>query len=142
MMPITFDSDEEVFAALSWIIMCADGKGSPEERDFLYNKLHEMDIFRDYDPIQFSQRMGAMNTKIFDCLQNDGISFTPEGIKDFVQSAKNVISPNLYSDLFNLAVKIACLDGLNEKERKVIDQLQTGFGIDAKTAEETFKLYQ
>ena len=122
--------------------MCADGKGTPEERDFLYNNLHEMDIFREYDPVQFSQRMGTVNTKIFDCLQNDGTSFTHEGIDDFVQSAKNVISPDLYSDLFNLAVKIAHLDGLNEKERKVIDQLQTGFGIDAKTAEETFKLYQ
>ena len=142
MKPITFDSDEEVFAALSWIIMCADGRGSPEERDFLYNKLHGMDIFRDYDPIQFSHRMGAVNTKLFDCLPNDGISFTPDGIEEFIQAAKNVISPELYSDLFKLAVKIAYLDGLNEKERKVIDQLQTGLGIDAKTAEETFKLYQ
>ena len=141
-MSITFDSDEEVFAALSWIIMCADGKGSPQERDFLYNKLHDMDIFRDYDPIQFSQRMGAVNTKLFDCLQNDGTSFTPEGIDDFVTAAKNVISPYLYYDLFNLAVKIAYLDGLDERERKVINQLQTGLGIDAKTAEETFKLYQ
>lgn len=141
-MSITFDSDEEVFAALSWIIMCADGKGSPQERDFLYNKLHDMDIFRDYDPIQFSQRMGAVNTKLFDCLQNDGTSFTPEGIDDFVTAAKNVISPDLYYDLFNLAVKIAYLDGLDERERKVINQLQTGLGIDAKTAEETFKLYQ
>ena len=122
--------------------MCADVKGTPEERDFLYNKLHEMDIFRDYDPIQFSQRMGAMNTKIFDCLENDGISFTPEGIDDFVQSAKNVIGQDLYSELFNLAVKIAYLDGINEEETKVISQLQTGFGIDATTAEETFKLYQ
>ena len=122
--------------------MCADGKGTPEERDFLYNKLHEMDIFRDYDPIQFSQRMGAMNTKIFDCLENDGISFTPEGIDDFVQSAKNVIGQDLYSELFNLAVKIAYLDGINEEETKVISQLETGFGIDATTAEETFKLYQ
>ena len=142
MMPITFDSDEEVFAALSWKIMCADGKGTPEERDFLYNTLHEMDIFRDYDPIQFSQRMGAMNTKIFDCLQNDGISFTPEGIDDFMQAEKNAISPDLYSDLFKLAVKIAYLDGINDKETKVINQLQTGLGIDPKTAEETIKLYQ
>ncbi len=141
-MPITFDSDEEVFAALSWILMCADGRGTPEERDFLYNKLHDMDIFRDYDPIQFSQRMGAVNTKLFDCLPNDGTSFTPEGIEDFVRAARNVISPDLYYDLFNLAVKIAYLDGLDEREKKVINQLQTGLGIDAKTAEETFKLYQ
>ena len=101
-----------------------------------------MDFFRFYDPFQFSQRLGAMNYKIFDCLENDGISFTPEGIDDFVQSAKNVIGQDLYSELFNLAVKIAYLDGINEEETKVISQLETGFGIDATTAEETFKLYQ
>ena len=135
-MTIKFQRPTEAFAAVAWVVCTADKHGSVEERGFLYEQAHNLDIFKNYGRVEFQYLLGATFIRIFQALPNGEVSITELGVKRLVRAVNEILSPELRVEAFKMAIGLARADKLCDEEKILLQQLQRGLGIDDTVAQD------
>jgi len=135
-MTIKFETPAETFMAIAIAVRVADGRYSLEEMKEVWLRIRKMDVFKGYS-------FTDLHSKIFEAFSKDPTVqfpvFSKDEIDSMIAAAKEELSPELRETAFRMAVKLAYVDGLHEKEQVLIDQLQHGLEIDSEIAEKIIK---
>ena len=135
-MTIKFERPEEAFASIAWIVVAADKHGSIEQRNFLYQQVKDLDIFKNYSRVEFSQLLGATFVRICQIFPNGDSSGTGKRINSLISSVNKVLSPKLRMEAFKMAVGLAYADGLCNEEKILLEHFQQGFAINEEMTQE------
>lgn len=135
-MAFMLDSPAEAYAAVSLVVVGADGLGTMEERRFLFDELGSLDVFVGHDAESFGALLGALMGRMFTDLSDDGISLNADATDQLCAGARDVLDTRQRGELFSAAVNLACADGLADAERTVLMKLAKGLGLDEASAEE------
>ncbi len=135
-MAFTLETPAEAYAAVTLLVVGADGVGTMEERDFLFGELGSLDVFAGHGAESFGAMLGAMTGRIVSGLSNDGTALDTDAVQHLCTSARAVLDASQCHELFSSAVKLAYSDGLANAERAVLGQIAEGLGIDATTAQD------
>ncbi|MGD8319588.1 MAG: hypothetical protein PVJ02_04020 [Gemmatimonadota bacterium] len=133
-MAFTLNGPAEAYAAVSLLVVGADGLGTMEERRFLFDELGSMDAFAGHDAESFGALLGALMGRMFTDLSDDGVSLNADAADQLCAGACDVLDTNQRGELFAAAVNLACADGLAEEERTVLMGLAKGLGLGEATA--------
>ena len=106
----------EAFAAVSLVVVGADGVGTFEERDFLFSELLAVDAFAGYDAETLGSLLGKLTARMVTELPHDLDASSVE-LKELCASVRAVLPDEDCSRLFSLAARLSCTDGLGAKER-------------------------
>ncbi len=135
-MAIEFRRPTEAFAAVAWVVCTADKLGSMEERDFLYEQVQDLNVFENYSLVEFQNLLGATFNRVFQTLPNAELSISEGGVESLIQAVREVSSPELRVEAFEMAVGLANADNLCDEEITLLGQLQRGLEIDDKVAQD------
>lgn len=135
MITIEFENPTEAFAAVAIIVIAADNLGTISERDFLFGRVKNLDVFKSYDQTEFTKLLSDAVEKAYETLPMDGSSITKQGIASLTQGVREVLNPELRVQVFEMALGLASADGLCDEEKTLIEQLQHGLEIDDRVAQ-------
>jgi len=133
-MAFKLESPAEAYAAISLLIVGADGVGTMEERAFLFETLGGTDVFSDHDAESFGAMLGSMTGRLVADLSNGVSSPGREAVRELCASARSVLDAEQCLALFSSAVQLANSDGLANLESVALRQVAEGLGIAAATA--------
>jgi hypothetical protein len=135
-MTIKLQRPTEAFAALAWVVCTADKLGSVEERDFLYEQVRNLEIFKGHDRIEFQYLLGATFIKVFQTHPGGESSLTEQGVDSLIQAVNATLSPELRVEAFRMAIGLARADELCDAEEALLEQLRRGLEIDDTVAQD------
>ena len=135
MTTIEFENPAEAFAAVATIVIATDNLGTMSERDFLFEQVKNLGVFTSYDQAEFIKLLSDVIGKAYQTLPMHGSSITVQGIDSLAQAIRQVLSPELRVQVFEMAFGLACADGLCDEEKTLLDQLQHGLEIDDRLAQ-------
>ncbi len=138
-MNIKFEDPTEAIVALVSAVVAVDNVGSVDERNFLFEQVKSLDLFKNYDQAEFSKLLSEATGKIYATLPMDGASIAKQGIENLTQAAKEVLSPELRETAFRLAVGLARADKPTAEEMALLEQFQHGLEIDNEVAQAILK---
>jgi len=133
-MSINFEKPVEAFVAIASVLIAADKVGTLEERDYLFNKLHSMDLFSGYDRNAFSSLLGEVTSKVWDSLPTENHTLTPSGFETLVVAVDAALPANYKADAYKMAWGLVCCDGGCDDERELLEKIRQGLKIDEKLA--------
>jgi len=134
-MAFKVESPAEAYAAVSLLVVGADGVGTLEERQSLFEQLGKAAVFSDYDSERLGALLGTLTARMYDDLPNDGISLTGDAIDILCTGCRAQLDLGQCGDLFALAADIACSDEIEERERVMLTRIAAALGIQADTAQ-------
>ena len=139
-MEIAFNSPEAAFAAVAWIIVTADNRGSDEELDYLSGKLRDLDIFEGYDDDTFKTLIGTVLGQIETRIsRSEGIDAQ---ISDIGYAASHALSADQRLIAFDMAVELAFTDGICAQEQTTLNDLQFCLSIDKPQADQIISRHE
>ncbi len=139
-MQIAFNSPADAFAAVAWIIVAADNRGSDEELDYLSGKLRDLDIFEDYDDDTFKRLIGTVLGQIEASISR--FERVDVQISDIGYAASNALTADQRLIAFDMAVELAFTDGICAQELAALKDLQFCLSIDKPQADQIISRYQ
>ena len=140
-MKIRLYDAAEAFVAMTLLIMCADGKASVKElnyiiKNFSSQPLKILDAVDDGDKFNFFLETKNKIYKAF--LKNpntdDMTAFSINETIALIKTSKDVLKPDLRETAFLLAAELAHADGLKENEKNILEQIKNDFEIDNELA--------
>lgn len=140
-MKIRLYDAAEAFVAMTLLIMCADGKASVKElnyiiKNFSSQPLKILDAVDDGDKFNFFLETKNKIYKAF--LKNpntdDMTAFSINETIALINASKDVLKPDLRETAFLLAAELAYADGLKENEKNILEQIKNDFEIDNELA--------
>ncbi len=137
-MEWSVDRPVEAFAALAWVICTTDEEGTAQERDYLYERVRQIDPFCGMEHEEFSTLMGHTRTRLFQALPNNGLCLAPEGVEHVIRVTSDLLDERQRHAALRMAVGIARSDELIESEIKVLHRIREGFGISRQDGEPLF----
>jgi tellurite resistance protein len=134
-MAFEFDSAAEAYAAVSLLAVGADGRGTMEERRFLFEELGAMDVFAGHDAESLGALLGALTGRMFsDLAREDDGALGPDAINQLCAGVKAVLGKEQCGEALVVAARLACSDGLEKTEREVLGWIAAGLGLGADAA--------
>ena len=124
-----FSNASEGVLALISLVLTADQVATDPERNYLFNQVGNLDLFRVLDEHDFIGMMSSVNEQLFgtpdayDALMQSG------GVHQFCEAFKAVVPASMTESAFQLACEIASSDGLIEIERDLLHAVGAGLGI-------------
>ena len=113
-MAFTLENPAEAYAAVSLLIAGADGVGTVEERQFLFEKLATIDVFAGQDAESMGCLLGTLTGRMFAELPNDGVKLNDEAVGQLCQTAKG----KLGRGTVRTTVHVGCRVGLLRRTRR------------------------
>lgn len=132
-MQMKIDTAAEACAALAVMIVAADERGTFEERDFLFEKVAALPIFRGLDQGQFTKLMADTTTGLHGSFATDGLRISSEGTGRVVQMIREALPPEWRVQALEAAVGLAQSDGVVSLEALLLQRLCEGLEIDAES---------
>ncbi len=139
-MQIEFDSPEDAFAAIAWIIVTADNTGSDEELDYLGGRLRDLTIFKKYDEDAFKSLIGTVLGQIESCITRSGTLAAQFSYIGY--AASKALNPDQRLIAFDMAVELAFTDGICTQEQAALNDLQFCLSIDKPQADQIVSRYR
>lgn len=133
-MSIKFEKPAEAFVAIASVLIAADKVGTLDERDYLFNHLHSMDLFSGYDKNAFSSLLGEVTSKVWDSLPTENHSLTPLGFETLVVAVDAALTPKYKAEAYKMAWGLVCCDGACDDEKQLLERIRQGLKIDEQTA--------
>ena len=133
-MSIQFENAAEAMAAVTSVVMSADGVSSAEEQQFLFERIQRLEVFKAYDEQAFKRLMGDVVGRMYGCLPVNDFGLTADGVKTMLQCACGVLDGDQRRECFEVAAALMFSDGLAEEERALLEQLRQGLEVDETTA--------
>ena len=140
-MQIKLSSPGESFAAMTILVMHADGKASIKELNYILKNycsqpLRILDAIDDGD--KFNVFLETEN-KIFKSFKrnpsaNEIKAFSDYETEKIIEAAKDLLKPDLRETAFLLATELAHADGLTDNEKSILEQIKNDFEIDNEVA--------
>jgi hypothetical protein len=135
-MTIRFDGPTEAFAAVATTVVATDKLGTMDERDFLFEQVKNLDLFKGYDKAEFTKLLSDTTDKVYGTLPTDGTSITKQGVESLVEAVKEVLDPEMRVEVFRMAIGLVRSDKSSDEERTLLGQLQRGLEIDDGVAQD------
>lgn len=130
MKTFKFNTSAEAFAAVAWVICTADGFGSVEERNFLFEHIQSHDIFRDLSSVEFQMLLGTMFIRLFPAYPDGEFSITEEGGAGLIDAIGEALTPELRMEAWRMAVGLAYSDEFCDVEKTLLEQLRHAWELD------------
>lgn len=124
---------EDAFAAIAWLIIIADVKGTHEEMAYLHKKLLKFDVFLEYSETEFVNLMGVVLGLIE---AGKPASDKSDYVANLCLAVGKVLNHVQRREAFVMAAELACTDGMCPEEIVVLTQLQAGLNIEANEAQQ------
>ncbi|MCP4350066.1 MAG: hypothetical protein GY795_31690 [Desulfobacterales bacterium] len=125
-MAIRFGKPGEAFIAISRAVMCADNEVTGAELQVM-DAFGKLGIFEDYE--QSKEAVSDKILKAYNKNPDDETAFSKEDVDDMIRGARKVLRPERRGALFAVAALTAHTNGLDEREKVLLDQLNTGLEI-------------
>lgn len=132
-MAIKFEKPGEAFIAISKAVICADNEITSAELQVM-DAFGKLGIFQDYE-----QSRNAVSDKIlksFNKQPDDATAFSKQDIDDLIRAARKVLRPERRNALFATTAILAHTNGLDEREKVLLDQIKEGLEISPAFAKE------
>jgi len=134
-MAFKLENPSEAYAAVSLLITGADGVGTLDERQFLFEKLRVVDVFSGHDDESMRNLLGTLTGRMISDLPNDGVALTSDAVQILCDSAKQLLDEDQCCNAFSLAANLACCDGLEKIERNLLNQIADGLDVNKAEAQ-------
>ncbi len=125
-MAIRFGKPGEAFIAISRAVICADNEVTGAEHQVM-DAFGKLGIFEDYE--QSKEAVSDKILKAYNKNPDDETAFSKDDIDDMIRAARKVLRPERRGALFAVAALIAHNNGLDEREKVLLDQLKNGLEI-------------
>lgn len=129
-MALILDSQAEAYASVALLVAGADGVGTTDERKFLFDVLRDNYApFADYDLEAIGELLGRVAGRMFGELPNNGAQFDISAIDSICSAVLKKVSETDRSEIFEMALKVACCDGLEKTEHALLLRIGENLGI-------------
>lgn len=140
-MIINFERTEDAYLAVAWAVISADKAGSLQERSFLHDNIKAIDVFKEYNDVQFSDMVGSSYIRAKETFLIEGSTLSAEIAESLIKAVKEAASEDLWLSIYDMACGLACSDELDESEIIFMKQLQAGLNIDDDVAKKILDKY-
>jgi hypothetical protein len=123
-MSLSLENNREAFLAVLTVVAAADQVGSLEERDFLFQKVKALSTFAGLAKGDFNQLLGAVTSKVYGALPNDGGVITPAGVDELLGLVKARLSADERTRLVETAAALAKSDGAGSEESELLERIR------------------
>jgi tellurite resistance protein len=123
-------------AALAVLVAGADGIGTAEEGQHLYETLATLSVFDGLDRAGMSQLMANATEWVWSNFPTRESRLTEEGASELLGRICEALPGDLAAEAFRAAVELARSDGMSFEERELLGQLQASLEIDPESARE------
>lgn len=127
-MSIKFNEPVEAAVAVAALVIGADGVGSLEERNALFGKVKNLDVFKGITEGDFRRLLNETTDRLFSELAMKDGAFEHRAIDDLASAAQAVLLPEQCGAVYRMAVQLAAADGQGQQEKALLDQLRSGLG--------------
>lgn len=134
-MAFKVDNAADAYAAITVLVVGADGVGTLEERKFLFDELGEVDVFGGLDAESLGGLLGKVVDRMYTELSDDGVALSADAVTEICAGARDVLDERQCHELLSLAARVAFSDGLESEERALLKQISDGLAIDAAAAQ-------
>jgi len=110
-MSIKFEEPVEAVVAVAALVIGADGVGSLEERNALFGKVKNLDVFKGVSEGDFRKLLNATTDRVFSELPMKDGAIEPKAIDERASAARAVVSAEQRSTVYQMAVQLAAADG-------------------------------
>ena len=128
-MSIKFEQPIQAVVAVAAVVIGADGVGSLEERNALFCKVKDLDVFKGVSEGDFRKLLNDMTDRLFGALPAEDGVFTGQAIDQLASAAKAVLTPQQCTATHQMAQMLAATDGQKQAEQSLLAQLQRGLGV-------------
>lgn len=123
-MSVDFESDREAFLAVLGEVIGADSVGSLEERDFLFQRVQELELFSDVAAGEFNKLLGSVSGKVYESLPSEDGLLTAAATDALLDAAAKRLSPSLRRQLVELSTELSGSDGEDATETALLAQIR------------------
>jgi uncharacterized tellurite resistance protein B-like protein len=124
------ESAAEACAALAVVIVAADELGTDEERDFLFETVAALPIFKELDREQFRKLITDTTERLYASLPTEGSRLSSEGVGRLVGMIREALPADQRVEALEAAVGLARSDGVASVEALLLQRLCEGLEID------------
>jgi len=128
-MSIKFEQPIQAVVAVAAVVIGADGVGSLEERNALFGKVKNLDVFKGVSEGDFRKLLNETTDSLYSALPTEDGVLTGKAIDQLASAAKAVLSPQQCAAAHQMAQMLAAADGQEQKEQSLLDQLRRGLGV-------------
>lgn len=130
------ETEADACAALAVLIASADGHGTPQESNFLYDTVADMPPFAGMDRDGFVRLMSDAADWMWTSLPREGNRLTDDAVGQVLEGIRGAIEPGRREPALEMAVGLACVDGVSREERVLLVRLCDGLGLNPLAADE------
>ena len=125
-MSIKFEQPVEAFLAVASVAIGADGIGSLEERNALFGRVKNLDVFKSLSESEFRKLLGDVTDRVYTSLPMDDGTFSSQAIDELVSASKAVLSVEQQKAAYEMAVDLCGVDEQAQAESAFLEQLKRG----------------
>jgi hypothetical protein len=125
-MSIKFEQPVEAFLAVASVAIGADGIGSLEERNALFGRVKNLDVFKSMSESEFRKLLGDVTDRVYTSLPMDDGTFSSQAIDELVSASKAVLSAEQQKAAYEMAVDLCGVDEQAQAESAFLEQLKRG----------------
>jgi tellurite resistance protein len=128
-MSIKFEQPVQAVVAVAAVVIGADGVGSLEERNALFGKVKNLDVFKGVSEGDFRKLLNDTTDRLYGALQTEDGVLTGQAVDEIAAAAKAVLTPQQCTVCHQMALMLAAADGQEQTEQSLLDQLRRGLGV-------------
>ncbi len=119
MSALSFENEAEAVACVAALMIAADGIGTEDEVNFLFDRVSTIPVFAGYDSKGFRELVGKVSAAMHGAItQNDDGTITDAGLDTVAHAVKATVAPGNWT---MVAEAVARSDGLDDAEQRVLD---------------------
>ena len=117
-------TEAEAFACVAVMMAAADGIGTLEEGHYIFDTLANLPVFENLDAAGFRTVLSDANRRVSSFAHVDGGSITEEGIASLLGQIREALSPDLRTQVVQMAFDLARSDDVSREEEELMKRIR------------------
>jgi tellurite resistance protein len=119
------ETNAEAFACLAVMMAGADGHGSMEESEFIFDTMAEMPVFEGLDQAGLLMVLSEANRRVYSFAKADDGRVSDEGISTILTQVRDKLTPALRAEAVQMALDLARADDLSPEEEMLMARMRS-----------------
>jgi hypothetical protein len=123
-MTLNLENSREAFLAVLTVVVAADGVGSLEERNYLFEKVKGLKAFEGCTQSEFNKLLGSVTSRVFEALPSEDGAITAAGVDQLVAAVKPLLGPDLANAVLDAVAGLSDADSATSSETALLQTLR------------------